>query len=141
MPLKTKYDMKGDKALESQLIQLDTNVGLKLMRRAAKKAAKPMLQDIAAGANRSDEDGEHMADSIKMTTSSRARSSNARFLKVSVGPTKAHNQKAVAQEFGTSKQQAEPFIRPAAKKHRASQERVLISEVNKELERVSRKGR
>lgn len=138
---KAKYGLKGDKDLEKQLIQLDTNVGMKLMRRAGRKAAKPMKQDMEANANRSDEEGVHMADSIKMTTSSRSRSSNARFLKISVGPSKEHNQKAVAQEFGTSKQQKEPFIRPAGRKHKAGQERVLISEVNKALKDVTRKSR
>jgi len=149
MSNKATYTLKNDKALDADINRLDVNVGLKLMRKAGREAARPMVTLMKAGANVSTtasssytaESREHMRDSIKITTSSGSRSSASRFLKISVGPSGKHTQKAVAQEFGTAKQSAQPFVKPAGKQARGLQQRILIRAINRELKNVTRGSR
>ncbi|EPW7184187.1 TPA: HK97-gp10 family putative phage morphogenesis protein, partial [Klebsiella pneumoniae] len=51
-----------------------------------------------------------------------------------VGPSKQHHMKALAQEFGTVKQVADPFIRPALDYNLQTVLRVLTVEIRNGIE-------
>ncbi len=55
--------------------------------------------------------GPHMRDSIKIRSSTRKGKGNA-VVTLRVGPSKQHHMKALAQEFGTVKQVADPLSDP-----------------------------
>ncbi|HEK2022530.1 TPA: hypothetical protein SMS34_003433, partial [Proteus mirabilis] len=74
---------------------------------------------------------EHMRDSIKIR-SSRSKKTKGAVL-ITVGPTKKHYMKARAQEFGTIKQIAHPFIRPALDYNKQAVLKILVSEIRDAL--------
>ena len=76
-----------------------------------------------------------MRDNIKTTYKNRM--SDGRWLTmvtVRVGPSKEHTMKALAQEFGTVKQVADPFMRPALDFNRAKILRVLSVRIREGIE-------
>uniref|UniRef100_UPI0034D1CF64 HK97-gp10 family putative phage morphogenesis protein n=3 Tax=Enterobacterales TaxID=91347 RepID=UPI0034D1CF64 len=79
--------------------------------------------------------GPHMRDDIKIRSTSRMN--DPRYLTVmtfKVGPSKKHHMKALAQEFGTVKQVAAPFIRPALDYHKTQVLRILAAELRYGIE-------
>lgn len=140
-----KYGVKGFESLDKDLVSLDVKTGLKFMRKAGKKAMKSTQTLMKAGANVSNGIGGldaglvHMRDDIKITTKAGSRRSKSRVLVIEVGPTKKHSQKAIAQEFGTAKQKAEPFIRRAGIQSKGLQIRIIQAELKKDLNSVNRK--
>ncbi|WP_290606553.1 HK97-gp10 family putative phage morphogenesis protein, partial [Arsenophonus sp. ENCA] len=79
---------------------------------------------------------EHMRDSIKIRTQSRLNDNKTQtVVTVRVGPSKKHLMKAGAQEFGTAKQIARPFIRPALDYHREFILNTLVSEIRASIEK------
>ncbi|WJE88276.1 hypothetical protein [Klebsiella phage Kpn74] len=76
--------------------------------------------------------GPHMRDSIKIRSSTRKGKGNA-VVTLRVGPSKQHHMKALAQEFGTVKQVADPFIRPALDYNLQTVLRVLTVEIETAL--------
>ncbi|EPQ0972532.1 HK97-gp10 family putative phage morphogenesis protein [Citrobacter farmeri] len=106
-------DVKGLDELERQLIVLGEKVGTKVLRDAGREALKVVEENMKQHAGFDDESSaEHMRDSIKIRSSTlKGRRNTVVILRV--GPSKKHYMKALAQEFGTVKQIAEPFIRPA----------------------------
>jgi HK97 gp10 family phage protein len=71
---------------------------------------------------------EHMRESIKIRSSTRKSRGNT-VVTLRVGPSKKHHMKALAQEFGTVKQVADPFIRPALDYNVQTVLRVLTVEI------------
>ena len=79
--------------------------------------------------------GPHMRDDIKIRSTSRMN--DPRYLTVmtfKVGPSKKHHMKALAQEFGTVKQVAAPFIRPALDYNKTRVLRILAAELRYGIE-------
>lgn len=88
---------------------------MKLLRDAGRAALAVVEQDMRQHAGFDEESiGPHMRDSIKIRSTNVAETSRYNtIVTLRVGPSKIHHMKAVAQEFGTVKQVADPFIRPA----------------------------
>lgn len=97
------------------LEEIDKKIGVKLLRDAGREAMKVVVQDMRQNAGFDEQNpGPHMRDSIKSRSTNVAEKSKyATIVTIRVGPSKAHYMKALAQEFGTVKQVAKPFIRPA----------------------------
>lgn len=116
-----KFKIEGLKELEKSLLKLGAKPAQSVMGSAARKAMKPVLNDAIQNANE-DSGDLRKALAIKVIKGKKSKT----FVSANVGTyrkksTKKQggkklagvNQKAIAQEFGTSKQQAEPFLRPA----------------------------
>ncbi|PSW53021.1 HK97-gp10 family putative phage morphogenesis protein [Photobacterium leiognathi] len=114
------WRVNGLKDLEKALTELGAATGVKVLRKAGRDAMSGVQMAMMMGAGVDPEsEGEHMRDSIKITTKKMDRkggSNNA--VAIRVGPTKKHSQKAIAQEYGTEKQTADPFMRPALYENR-----------------------
>jgi len=117
-------EVKGLQELERQLLSLGEKVGTQVLREAGKAALEPVLDETAKD--------EHMRDSIKIRSSSKAKGNAVVYLRV--GPSKKHFIKALAQEMGTVKQVANPFIRPALDYQKAKVLRILAIEIRDRIE-------
>jgi HK97 gp10 family phage protein len=108
-------EVKGLQELERQLVAMGDKIAVKVLSSAGKEAMQIVSTDMQQHAGYDEESpGPHMRDNIK--TTSRNRMKDGRYLTVvtiRVGPSKEHTMKALAQEFGTVKQVASPFMRPA----------------------------
>lgn len=103
------------KDLDRIFDDIDKKVGVNLLRNAGREAMKIVAADMQQNAGYDEESpGPHMRDSIKVRSTNVAEKSRyTTIVTIRVGPSKAHHMKALAQEFGTVKQVAKPFIRPA----------------------------
>lgn len=121
-----------DRILEA----IDKKVGVKLLRDAGREALKVVQQDMLSNAGFDTESiGPHMRDSIKIRSTNVAETSRYNtIVTLRVGPSKAHHMKALAQEFGTVKQVAKPFIRPALDYNVQKVLQVLATEIRIGLE-------
>lgn len=127
-------DVSGLAELERKLIELGEKVGTQILRDAGKAALEPVLEDMKQHAGFDDSaSGEHMRDSIKIRSSSSKAKGNA-VVYLRVGPSKKHFIKALAQEMGTVKQVASPFIRPALDYNQAKVLRILAVEIRDRIE-------
>ncbi|MFP2513976.1 HK97-gp10 family putative phage morphogenesis protein [Buttiauxella agrestis] len=126
--------VSGLAELERKLIELGEKVGTQVLRDAGKAALEPVLEDMKQHAGFDDSaSGEHMRDSIKIRSSSSKSKGNA-VVYLRVGPSKKHFIKALAQEMGTVKQVASPFIRPALDYNQAKVLRILAVEIRDRIE-------
>ncbi|EGQ8125748.1 MULTISPECIES: HK97-gp10 family putative phage morphogenesis protein [Vibrio] len=140
------WSVSGLKELEKALTELGQKAGLKALRKASREAMGGVQLSMAMGAgyNSDSPDGEHMRDSIKISTkkldSKHGGKDNA--LATRVGPSKKHSQKAIAQEYGTAKQAADPFMRPALYENRHRIVRtfrtVLATEIQKAIKKQAK---
>ncbi|ENK2310051.1 hypothetical protein AB3B00_002310 [Vibrio alginolyticus] len=140
------WSVSGLKELEKALTELGQKAGLKALRKASRGAMGGVQLSMAMGAgyNSDSPDGEHMRDSIKISTkkldSKHGGKDNA--LATRVGPSKKHSQKAIAQEYGTAKQAADPFMRPALYENRHRIVRtfrtVLATEIQKAIKKQAK---
>ncbi len=125
-----RVDVQGLDVLERQLKALGDKA-VDILTTAGRAALEPVLEDMKRNAGYDvKSDGPHMRDSIKITSTNRM--SDTKWLTVvtlKVGPSKAHQMKALAQEFGTVKQVARPFIRPALDYNRSRVLRILAVEI------------
>ncbi|HHZ8842984.1 TPA: HK97-gp10 family putative phage morphogenesis protein [Enterobacter cloacae] len=121
-----------DRLLES----IDKKVGVKLLRDAGRAALAVVEQDMRQHAGFDEESiGPHMRDSIKIRSTNVAETSRYNtIVTLRVGPSKIHHMKALAQEFGTVKQVADPFIRPAMDYNVQKILKVLAAEIRLGLE-------
>lgn len=110
-----RMEVQGLQELDRQLAAMGEKIAVKVMANAGKEAMQIVSADMQQHAGYDEKSpGPHMRDNIK--TNSRNRLKDGRYLTVvtiRVGPSKEHTQKALAQEFGTVKQVASPFMRPA----------------------------
>jgi HK97 gp10 family phage protein len=121
-------EVKGLDELERQLIALGEKVGTKILRDAG-GGAEGCRRGHAQHAGFDDAStNEHMRESIKIRSSTRKSRGNT-VVTLRVGPSKKHHMKALAQEFGTVKQVADPFIRPALDYNVQTVLRVLTVEI------------
>ncbi|EPK7688237.1 MULTISPECIES: HK97-gp10 family putative phage morphogenesis protein [Serratia] len=121
----------GMDELGRQLEALGRDVSTKILRDAGRAALEPVLEDMQQHAGYDDTaSGPHMRDSISIRSTTRGRSQ----VTLRVGPSKLHHMKALAQEFGTVKQVAAPFIRPALDYHKTQVLRILAAELRYGIE-------
>ena len=140
------WDVSGLQELEKALNDIGEKAGLRTLRKASREAMGGVQFAMAMDAGYDNEsiDGEHMRDSIKITTkkldSKHGGKDNA--LTTRVGPSKKHSQKAIAQEYGTKKQVADPFIRPALLENRhrvvSTFRTVLAIEIQKAIKKQAK---
>ncbi|TKI02681.1 hypothetical protein FCN80_24220 [Martelella alba] len=132
-----RVDVQGLAELERQLVDLGTNKAVKVLRDAGKTALAPVMDDMQRHAGYDAKSpGPHMRDSIKITSTNRINDTQwLTVVTLKVGPSKAHQMKALAQEFGTVKQVARPFIRPALDYHKSQVLRILAVEIRAGLSR------
>ncbi|HFH0448343.1 TPA: HK97-gp10 family putative phage morphogenesis protein [Salmonella enterica] len=124
-----KMEVTGLDDLERQLMALGEKVGTKVLRDAGREALKVVEEDMKQHAGYDETStAQHMRDSIKIRNSNR-KSRGSTVVTLRVGPSKQHYMKALAQEFGTVKQMAEPFIRPALDYNVQTVLRVLAVEI------------
>ena len=128
-------EVKGLQELERQLMAMGDKA-VKVMRNAGREALAPVLEDMKAHAGFDDASaGEHMRDTIKIRSASRMNDDKyLTVITLRVGPSKKHHMKALAQEFGTIKQVAAPFIRPAMDYNKSRILRVLAVELRAGIE-------
>ncbi|ECT1023555.1 hypothetical protein DPO11_26960 [Salmonella enterica] len=110
-----RLEMTGLDELDRQLQALGEDIALNVIRDAGKAAMVPVEQDMKRNAGYDPSNtGEHMRDSITTRSRSRIKDGNwPTVMTFSTGPSSAHTMKAIAQEYGTVKQVADPFMRPA----------------------------
>lgn len=129
-----RVEVKGLAELERQLIALGEKVGTQVLREAGRAALEPVLEDMKEHAGFDEAaNAEHMRDSIKIRSSTSKAKGNA-VVYLRVGPSKKHFIKALAQEMGTVKQVASPFIRPALDYNQAKVLRILAVEIRDRIE-------
>lgn len=134
--------------LTEALNELGVKTGVAALRKAGRKAMKPVLDYQKENAN---EDTGALKDSIGMSARTGGRKAKERVLLISVGPIKKTggrgenkreltgiNQKAIAQEYGNIKTKAEPFIRPSLETNKNNILESLKSEFKNEFEKIKK---
>ncbi len=124
-------EVQGLADLERQLMDLAENKAVKVLRDAGRAALAPVLADMKRNAGYDAKNPvPHMRDSIKITSTNGIN--DAKWITVvtlRVGPSKEHQMKALAQEFGTVKQVGRPFIRPALDYNTSQVLRILAVQI------------
>lgn len=132
--MKIGANITGLKELGEALKRLSEELQVKILREAGKEAMKPVLDDMKAHAGYDNtSSGEHMRDSITIR-STRSKKTNGAVM-ITVGPSKKHHMKALAQEIGTVKQVAKPFIRPALDYNKQAVLKTLVTEIRDAIRR------
>lgn len=131
-----RMEVKGLKELEQDLLALGEKVAGRVLASAGKEAMEIVSEDMQQHAGYDiDSNGAHMRDNIKTTSRNRMKDSRWNtVVTIRVGPSKEHTMKALAQEFGTIKQVAEPFMRPALDFNRAKILRILAVRIREGIE-------
>ncbi|ARZ01313.1 hypothetical protein AXW38_09900 [Yersinia ruckeri] len=125
-------NISGLDELERQLITVGKEVATKILRDAGREALVVVREDMKQHAGFDETySGEHMRDAISITSTTKTKGNTVVTLRV--GPSKKHYIKALAQEFGTIKQVAKPFIRPALDYNKMMVLRVLSIEIREGL--------
>lgn len=133
--MKFGVNVTGLRELGEALSRVEEEIKTKILRDAGKKAMEPVLQDMKqhAGFDETTQT-EHMRDSIKIR-STKSKKLNDSVL-ITVGPSKKHFMKALAQEMGTVKQVSRPFIRPALDYNKQAVLNILVMEIRDALYRI-----
>ncbi|MCC8385149.1 hypothetical protein GPY51_14995 [Photorhabdus laumondii subsp. laumondii] len=131
-----KVEVKGLAELGRKLNELDTELQTKILRSAGKAAMEVVKEDMQrhAGYDKNSP-GPHMRDDIKIRSS---RAKKYQGVMITVGPTKKHYMKALAQEIGTVKQVPSPFIRPALDYNKSAVLKTLTAEIRDALSTYSK---
>lgn len=131
-----RMEVKGLKELERDLLALGEKVAGRVLASAGKEAMEIVSEDMQQHAGYDeDSSGPHLHDNIKTTSRNRMKDSRWNtVVTIRVGPSKEHTMKALAQEFGTIKQVASPFMRPALDFNRAKILRILAVRIREGIE-------
>lgn len=134
--LSMEIKFPSGKDFDRVLADIDKKVGVKMLREAGREALRIVEEDMRQHAGFDEKSGgEHMRDSIKIRSTNVAETSTYQtIITLRVGPSKKHHMKALAQEFGTIKQVADPFIRPALDYNVKKVLQVLAAEIRIGLE-------
>lgn len=126
----SEFRISGFDETVSNLRRLPQEIAGKVLDAAVRKAGTPMAEDAARTAPRSATPSKagHMGDSIKMRKFTDQSSANDVESNFTIGPDRAHFYGGF-EEFGTVKEAARPFMRPAF--DRAGQS--VIESLGKEL--------
>ncbi|MCO7225773.1 HK97-gp10 family putative phage morphogenesis protein [Pleionea sp. CnH1-48] len=139
--MKMDFKVDGLREIEKALLELEAKVSAKALRAAGRKAMKPVREDVINGAGFDPlATSKHMRDDIKMSARVAGRRSTKTALSVTVFPHKSHNHKAIAQEFGTERQSAKPFLRPALDNNASLVISIFTQEVRKAIEKINKKN-
>jgi HK97 gp10 family phage protein len=138
-----KWEVQGLQELEKAVNNLTIAAGKKVLRQAGREAMAGVQFAMASGAGYDPgTSGAHMRETIKISAkiadSKNGGSDNA--VAVRVGPSKQHSQKAIAQEYGTAKQAADPFMRPALFDNREWVVNTFKSALATAIEKAIKKG-
>ena len=139
-------NVKGFKEMQENLMKLDVKTGVKFLRKAGRKAMKPVE---AHQKEKVHKDTGDTAAAITISTRKGGKTSRDRVVLIEVGPTKKSsgtgedkkkltgvNQKAIAQEYGNIKTEADPFIRPSLELNQQKVLDVVKSEFKKSVEKI-----
>lgn len=146
-------EVLGLKELEKALLDLGAETGYKTLRAAARKSMKPVEAAAIAGAN---EDTGDLKKSIGIQTKKGKGKSTA--VTVNVGSVRRsisegekgsktrrklnkQDAKVAAQEYGTSKQQADPFLRPALENNAGTVLSHFKTELAKAIDRAVKRAK
>lgn len=131
-----RMEVKGLKELERDLLALGEKVAGRVLASAGKEAMEIVSEDMQQHAGYDeDSSGPHLRDNIKTTSRNRMKDSRWNtVVTIRVGPSREHTMKALAQEFGTIKQVADPFMRPALDFNRAKILRILAVRIREGIE-------
>ncbi|MGJ0578225.1 HK97-gp10 family putative phage morphogenesis protein [Xenorhabdus bovienii] len=114
--------------LGSKLQELDVALQTDIMRKAGKEAMQIVQEDVQAHAGYDKKsNAAHLRDNINIRTAKSKKYKGG--VMITVGPAKTHRMKALAQEMGTLKQVAKPFIRPALDYNKQVVLKVLVQEI------------
>lgn len=129
--------IEGLSALSEALDELGKDVANRVLARAGRKAMQPVREAMrqSAGYDLSNH-GQHLRDTIKIRS---IREGSERVLRVGPAMKAPHYIKARAQEYGTSKQMAKPFIRPALDNNIQRVEARLREELGAGIARAQRR--
>ncbi|EKC6562476.1 TPA: HK97-gp10 family putative phage morphogenesis protein [Salmonella enterica] len=116
-----RMEVQGLKELEQKLLAMGEKLAGKVLASAGKEAMDIVRKDMQQHAGYdNDSPGPHLRDNIKISSRNRMKDQSWNtMVTIRVGPSNAHTMKALAQEFGTIKQVAAPFMRPAMDYNRA----------------------
>ncbi|WP_426575989.1 HK97-gp10 family putative phage morphogenesis protein [Xenorhabdus stockiae] len=129
--------VSGLEALGRKLQELEVDFQTKVLRQAGKTAMEIVQEDMQAHAGYDSKSKEpHLRDNIK-TRSTKSKKYPGGVM-ITVGPTKAHRMKALAQEMGTIKQVPSPFIRPALDYNKQAVLTALAREISAALSSYSK---
>ncbi|WP_340608332.1 HK97-gp10 family putative phage morphogenesis protein [Xenorhabdus bharatensis] len=132
-----KTHVSGLAELGRKLQELEVALQTKILRQAGKTAMEIVQEDMQAHAGYDPKSkGPHLRDNIKMRSTQSTKYPGG--VMITVGPTKAHRMKALAQEMGTIKQVPNPFIRPALDYNKTAVMKVLVQEIRAALSGYSK---
>ncbi|WP_340619151.1 HK97-gp10 family putative phage morphogenesis protein, partial [Xenorhabdus entomophaga] len=118
--------------LGRRLQALETDLQTQILRKAGKAAMGIVKEDMETHAGYDEKsDGPHLRDNIKIRSTKSKKYKGG--VMITVGPTKPHRMKALAQEMGTIKQVPQPFIRPALDYNKTAVVKVLAQEIRDAL--------
>lgn len=131
-----RMEVRGLQELEQQLLAVGEKIAGKVLASVGKEAMEIVREDMQQHAGfDAGSDGPHLRDNIKTTSRNRMKDGRwSTMVTIKVGPTRAHTMKALAQEFGTVKQVANPFMRPALDYNRAKVLRILSVRIREGIE-------
>lgn len=129
MSIQVRAKFIGAKELESAFDQLPDSMQKQVLLSALKKAAKPVVDDARAKARKRTGKG---AKSIKARTNKKLKP-----IGISIGPSREAFY-MMFKEFGTRKEPAEPFLRPAWDSNRFTVLKSMEQEIWKALTKKAR---
>lgn len=135
------FEVKGLSALEQQLTELGTELAVKTLAKAARRAFKPVLDTALSMVPR---DSGALANSLKLTTS-KPKEGAVVVVGISIGRADGKRGELPPArrwhfvELGTAKMQAHPFLRPALDTNANAVLEGLKEELRKAIEQAIRK--
>jgi HK97 gp10 family phage protein len=127
---KTSFEFSGTDQLLAALRRKGQGMSKRVESIALRAAGQVMAEEMSNRAERSDVDRKyHMQDNVKV--SNVRRKDGMKY--VLIGPNKHVSWRAHWHEYGTSKQQAKPFIEPAYIAKRRESLQVIADELRKGL--------
>lgn len=144
MPIKTTVKVTGFKEMEKALFQLKNTTARSVVRRAANHALEPVKQ---AAILKADRRTGALQDSIGIGGRTKPREKKQSDIEVYVGAGRLNGRyipQAITEEFGTYKQAADPFMRPAWDSQKyivlARFRQSMATELEKSAARAARKA-
>ena len=142
-----KTEVQGLADLEKMLLDLLPKDAKRSLGKAARESMKPVQEKISQTAGYDDQaDDNHMRENVKMNTKyGDKKEAKNTAVTVRVGFKGIHAQKAIAQEYGTEKQQAAPFMREAFLNNREATiqtfKDILADQINRTQRKYARQAR